>query len=50
MPSRPFSFTTSLKYAMQLEWLTSAPSPNPSTSSFSIPYAVIRDNMLLTNA
>ena len=50
MPSRPFSFTTLLKYTMQLEWLTSAPSPDLSTLLFSISYAVTRDNMLLTGA
>ena len=37
MPPHPFSFTTPLGYTMQLEWLTSIPSPNSSTSSSSTP-------------
>ena len=35
---------------MQLEWLTSVPWPNSSTSSFSTPSYVIRDKMFLTKA
>jgi len=31
MPSHPFSFTTPLKFTMQLEWLTSISSPNSLT-------------------
>ena len=45
-----FLLTTLLTYNEQLEWLTSVPSPNSSTSSFYTPYSVIRDNMLLTKA
>jgi len=32
------SFTTSLKYTMQLEWLISIPSPNSSMSLSSTPF------------
>jgi len=34
----PLSFTTSLKYTMQLEWLISIPSPNSSMSLSSTPF------------